>query len=161
MKIKFNKYNVTNGTVKVRVFYSIDRRCDGRKCVSVNAKDYGRELNALFPGIVKNDSDSMTDYFEKDTVNLFEDHPLYAEARARVESNFKSIVKSKRVKLTLSELKWFANCDTPDLMALKSDISKHPVKTMAFYDMATKPRHKRIREGQAVIEATIRTGLFD
>ncbi|MEN9885461.1 MAG: hypothetical protein RL758_39 [Pseudomonadota bacterium] len=85
---KFNKHNVTNGTIKARVHYSLDNRWDGRKCVTLYAKDYSDELGAIFSGgEYKNDTDCMTDYFEKGRVVLFEDHPLYAAARERAESN--------------------------------------------------------------------------
>lgn len=69
--VKFNKHNVTNTRTKAkaRIFYSLDNRTDGRKCVSLYAKDY------------RNDTDTMTDYFDQGRVVLFENHPLYTEAR--------------------------------------------------------------------------------
>lgn len=85
MAIKFNKYNVTNGQQKARVFYSLDNRADGRKCVTMYAKDYDRSLGKIFADEYKNDTDSMTDYFDQGRVVLFESHPLYAAARARAE----------------------------------------------------------------------------
>lgn len=86
LTIKFNKYHVTNGTDKARCHYSLDNRVDGRKCVTIYAKDYDRALGRIFAdGEYKNDSDSMTDYFDQGRVVLFEDHPLYAIARARAE----------------------------------------------------------------------------
>lgn len=84
--IKFNKYHVTNGSIKAKIYYSVDNRMDGRKCVTLYAKDYGRELESLFYGEYVNNSDSMTDYFEKGRVTLFEDNPLYSSARSRAES---------------------------------------------------------------------------
>ena len=75
---------MTNGTDKARVHYSLDNRTDGRACVTIYAKDYDRALGHVFAGDeYKNDTDSMTDYFEKGRVVLFADHPLYAAARAR------------------------------------------------------------------------------
>ena len=84
--MKFNKYNVTNGAIKVRVHYNLDNRLDSRKCVTIYAKDYGNDLHKLFPNDYKNDTDSRTDYFEEGKVNLFEDHPHYESARKKVES---------------------------------------------------------------------------
>lgn len=84
--VKFNRYHVTNGTQKARVFYSLDNRADDRKCVTLYAKDYGRQLGEIFPDNYENDSNPMTDYFDKGRVRLFEDHPLYAAARARAEA---------------------------------------------------------------------------
>ena len=86
MIIKFNKHHVTNGSIKVLVHYSAGSRLDGRKAVTIYAKDYDNQLALLFPESHKNDSDSRTDYFEKGKAVLFEDHPLYAVALARVQS---------------------------------------------------------------------------
>ena len=86
MTIKFNKYHVTDGTTKARVYYSLDNRADKRKVVTLYAKDYyPNHLSKMFPADSKNDSDMMTDYCVTDTVRLFEDHPLYADARKRAE----------------------------------------------------------------------------
>lgn len=86
--IKFNRHHVTNGTVKARVFYSLDNRADRRPCVTLFGKDYsdalaiiGREL-----GHYHNDTDITTDYFDQGRIVLFADSPYYAEARARVEA---------------------------------------------------------------------------
>lgn len=86
--IKFNKYNVTDTDTKAkaRVWYSLDNRVDGRKCVTIYAKDYVNDLKDIFPDQVIDNSDSMTDYFEKGKVVLFEDHPLYETARAKAEA---------------------------------------------------------------------------
>ena len=83
--IKFNKYNVTNTETKTkaRVFYSVDNRTDGRKCVTLYAKDWINDLGEIFSGEFVDNSDIMTDYFEKGRVVLFEDHPLYTKARER------------------------------------------------------------------------------
>jgi ribosomal protein L37E len=85
-KLKFNKHNVHNITTneKCRVSYSLDNRIDNRKCVTLYAKGYQDDLFTCFPD-AKNESDSMTDYFEKDRINLFEDHPHYAAARKVAE----------------------------------------------------------------------------
>lgn len=85
--IKFNKHNVTDTEtkIKVRVLYSLDNRIDGRKCVTIYAKDYDRSLGKIFTEY-KNDTDTMTDYFDAGRVILFEDHPLYKQARERAES---------------------------------------------------------------------------
>lgn len=85
--IKFNKYNVvdTETKVKARVFYSVDNRIDGRKCVTLYAKDYDRALQKIFKDEYENRTDTMTDYFDSGNVELFEDHPLYQVARQRAE----------------------------------------------------------------------------
>ena len=83
--VKFNRYHVTNGTTKARVHYSLDNRVDGRKCVTLYAKDYSDALGAIFADSYVNDSDLQTDYFDKGRVVLFETNALYAAARARAE----------------------------------------------------------------------------
>jgi len=84
--IKFNKFCVTNGVIKSRVFYCLENRRDGRKCVTLYAKDHNRSLGKIFPDVYENNTDSMSDYFEG-LVRLFESHPLYQAARDRAESD--------------------------------------------------------------------------
>jgi hypothetical protein len=84
--VRFNQHAVTNGTHKARVHYELDNRCDGRRCVTIDAKDYQNDLAVIFGGAYANGSDALTDYFEKGRVVLFESHMHYAAARARVES---------------------------------------------------------------------------
>lgn len=98
--IKFNKYNVTNGTDKAKISYSLDNRTDRRSCVTLYAKDYGRSLGRIFADEYTNNSDMMTDYFEKGRVVLFDDHLLYAAARAQaeaVESAWHAKMEARRV----------------------------------------------------------------
>jgi hypothetical protein len=83
--IKFNRYHVTNGTTKARVHYALDNRIDGRRCVTLYAKDYGHNLGTVLQKAYINETDLQTDYFDKGRAVLFEDHPLYAAARARAE----------------------------------------------------------------------------
>ena len=85
--IKFNKYHVTDGIEKARCFYSLDNRADRRECVTIFAKDFGHALDNIFPDDYHNDTDMMTDYFDKGHVDLFEDHPEYEKARARAEGD--------------------------------------------------------------------------
>ncbi len=85
-KIKFNKYHVTDGKLKARVWYALDNRTDGRKCVTIYAKDYTNPLHEIFANSgaeYKNDTDLQSDYHEKGRIVLFEDNPLYVEARKR------------------------------------------------------------------------------
>ncbi len=87
--IKFNAFNVANKTTgeKARVHYSLDNQADGRKCVTIYARDYGHALGKVFGDAAhyQNDTDSMTDYFDKGLVRIHESNALYVEARAAVE----------------------------------------------------------------------------
>ena len=61
MAIKFNKFNVTNGTDKARVHYSFGRNLrTGTECVTLYAKDFqsGRALGAMLSEGYENDTDS-------------------------------------------------------------------------------------------------------
>lgn len=85
-KITFNKHNITNGTKKARVFYSINGRTDGRNCVTIYAKDLTANLKAIFADAV-NSTEVNTDYFETSKINLFETSPFYAAALERAKLN--------------------------------------------------------------------------
>lgn len=87
--IKFNRHHVTNGTDKARVHYSLDNRVDGRKCVTLYAKDHaaGDVLCRLMlvHGVFSDATNSQVDYFEKGKATIFEGHTLYTSARAKAE----------------------------------------------------------------------------
>lgn len=76
--IKFNKFNVSKDGIKTRVNYSINNHISGKNCVTIYAKDYSGDLSFLEN--CENNSDGMTDYFEKDRVRIFENDKYYAEA---------------------------------------------------------------------------------
>ena len=81
--IKLNKYNVTNGTIKARVWYTAHIHVStGRNCVTIAEKDYARNLHKIF-STVENHTDSMTDYFDNSRVRIFEGDALYEAALAR------------------------------------------------------------------------------
>lgn len=86
--VKFQKFYVTNGEKKARVWYHLDNRTDARQCVTLYARDYSRELGEIISDSYSNDTDIQTDYFDKGRVVLFSDHPLYAAARARAMENY-------------------------------------------------------------------------
>ena len=76
--IKFMKHYVTNGTDKARVYYSKAVLTNGRDCVTLYAKDYSDNLSKIFSANeYENDSDSLSDYFEKGRVRIYSDNPLF------------------------------------------------------------------------------------
>jgi hypothetical protein len=81
--IKFQKFYVTNGTDKARVYYSHATLTNGKECVTLYAKDYDRALGRIFSEGYENDTDIMTDYFEKGLVRIYADNPLFEAAKAR------------------------------------------------------------------------------
>jgi hypothetical protein len=77
--IRFGLYAVTSlSGEKTRVHYRVNNRGDGRECVTVYARDYSGDLSFL--SNCKNNSDIMTDYFEKDRAVIFKGEPLYEAA---------------------------------------------------------------------------------
>lgn len=95
-KINFGRYAITMGKVRASVFYSLDNRVDGRQCVTIYSRDYGHALCDIFGrDVYKNDTDTMTDYFDKGRVVLFSDHPLYAAARTRAETKYEPRQKTQ------------------------------------------------------------------
>jgi hypothetical protein len=87
MEIKYNLYNVKKGDLSARVWYTLDNRTDEKKCITIYARDYSHDLGQIFPENYENNSDSMTDYFEKGTVRLFEDYPNFQKIREIVEKH--------------------------------------------------------------------------
>ena len=81
--IKFNKFHVTDGTVKVRVRYCASKH-NGVDCVALYAQDFGYDLDRLLVDLEsRNNTDSQTDYFDKTTAWIPVNHPLYQQALAR------------------------------------------------------------------------------
>ena len=95
--IKFQKYYVTNGAHKARVFYShgqiyaspqdvaLGAAGSLLECVTLYAKDYDRTLGKIFGARYENQTDSMTDYFDAGHVRIFPGEPLYQAALARCQ----------------------------------------------------------------------------
>lgn len=98
--IKFNKFNVTDTETKLKakVFYSLDNRVDERKCVTIYANDYTRNLRKIFPEYT-NETDLQSSYYDQGQVDLFEDHPLYEEARTKVTQYAKEANEKRKARL--------------------------------------------------------------
>lgn len=87
-KVRFMAYYVTDGQHKAKVHYSHGKLCnDSRDCVTLYAQDYGAALSPIFGRSSENHTDTQTDYFDKDTVRIFDDSPLYPAALARCQEN--------------------------------------------------------------------------
>ena len=87
MTTKFNLHNVTNGTHTVRVWLS-KQTYQGETTVNVYPKEYGQgeALVAMFGAdAYTNNSDYMTDLFDKGSITLREGHPLFAAACAAAD----------------------------------------------------------------------------
>jgi hypothetical protein len=78
MKFQVHGIKTARGLEKAR--YMLSTLTNGRTCITVCADGYtgfSGEVREAFA--VKNDSDIMTDYFEKDSFRVFPDHPLFHE----------------------------------------------------------------------------------
>ena len=83
--VKMMKFYVTNNVEKAKVWYSRGQLIDGRDCVTIYAKDYTGTLGRVFRDLApyENNTDTMTDYFEKGRVRIFPDSPYWNAACAR------------------------------------------------------------------------------
>lgn len=101
VKIYWNGMKIAGGDL-IRCFYSLDNYADHHEGVAIYARDYKDLPRDLLP--VENNSDSYTDYFEKDRANITPEHPLYkyfryAAEKARARDAKKHI---ERLKAALS-----------------------------------------------------------
>lgn len=86
--IKLNKRSVKdqNTGKKARVHFSLDSHLLDKKCVWIFAEDTNSQLSQIFtenrePGQAISEDDMLSD-----RVILFENHPLYKQARDHVEN---------------------------------------------------------------------------
>ena len=84
MNIKLRRYNCQrdNGP-RIRCWYSRGSLRTAPDAVTIYAKSYADSLADVFPPErVKNNTDHMTDYFEKDRVRILPGDPLWEDACA-------------------------------------------------------------------------------
>ena len=98
--VQFRAHHVTDGAKKVRVWYwhSRDPKT-GAERITVAAKDYGYGLGTMLPG-VQNATDIMTDYFDKDWVDITPDSPFWpgVQEALRKVSAYRDGVSKRREK---------------------------------------------------------------
>lgn len=85
MNIKLRRYYCQNATTgkKVRCWYHRGSYTFAPDAVTIYAKSHCDRLADVFtPGRVKNETESQTDYFEKDRVRILPGDPLWDEACA-------------------------------------------------------------------------------
>lgn len=71
MAVKFMKHYVQDGPLKVKVYY-----WQFKDYLVIAAKEYGYSLQKIFADAT-NDTDVMTDYFDKSRVNIRPGHWAY------------------------------------------------------------------------------------
>lgn len=86
MAIKFRKFFCERGGLKRKVWYHRWINRDGTETLMVSDKGYGYDLFQIFEGVpgikARNDTDMMSDYFDKTGITILPECPYYAEIRA-------------------------------------------------------------------------------
>ena len=77
--IKFNMYNITKGDLKVKVSYALTETKEGKKAIWISEKNYGYDLMKIFSN-AKNNTDTMTDYFDYTSLYIIEGEKYFEEA---------------------------------------------------------------------------------
>jgi Fe-S oxidoreductase len=81
--MKFQVHGIKTSQGLEKAWYMLSTLVDGRKCITVCAdgyKSFSKEIREAFA--VENNSEIMTDYFEKDSFRVFPEHPLFQEVAA-------------------------------------------------------------------------------
>ena len=135
VRIYWNGIKIDGGRL-IRCGYSIDNNAENTPSVSIYARDYDDLPRDLFE--VRNESDSYTDYFEKDSAYLTPEHPLYKyfrfaalKAKARDDSKYCEYLRE-----TLNSGKrepWAGHYD-----GLRADLARRE-KTLAEFAQMTDP----------------------
>lgn len=110
--VKFMAHFVEGNGVKARVWYSA--HSGG---VSIYSKDYDRKLGKAVEGsglVYKNDTDTMTDYFDKGRVEVRLGSEHYAAVKARVEANLaaRAAKAAKKVAGNAITKAWASSAET-------------------------------------------------
>lgn len=135
VRIYWNGIKIDGGRL-IRCGYSIDNNASNAPSVSIYARDYDDLPRDLFE--VRNESDSYTDYFEKDSAYLTPEHPLYKyfrfaalKAEARDDSKYCEYLRE-----TLNSGKrepWAGHYDS-----LRADLARRE-KTLEEFAQMTDP----------------------
>ena len=101
MTVKFFYNGIKVDGVLYKCWYSVGPYNEASKLpvgtITLRAKSYSTDFPIIEGATVENNSDSMTDYHEKDTMRIFPGSPYYADAIAAYEKN-EARTKSKYEK---------------------------------------------------------------
>jgi hypothetical protein len=87
LKFYWNGIKVNGGKLQRAYFWNGPYVNLPADTITITAKDhsgFSAEVAEVFT--VQNDSDGMTDYFEKDRIRVYSTHPLYAQVKAALEA---------------------------------------------------------------------------
>ena len=78
--MKFQAHGIKTGQGLEKARYMLSTLTNSRRCITVCADGYKRFSKEVWDAFrVENNSDIMTDYFEKDSFRVFPEHPLFDE----------------------------------------------------------------------------------
>ena len=112
--VKFGPHLVRRGPNRARISYSTGSiylkggggKVDPRKVVTLYAKDYSGSLGKVFPDLYANETDLLSDSFDKGEVHIFEESPYYSaalraalDAKSKSEERWAKTLKRRRTKL--------------------------------------------------------------
>jgi hypothetical protein len=108
MTVKFFFNGVKVDGVLYRGLYSMGPYNECSKLpegtITMYARDYATEFPKIEGVTVENNSDTMTDYFEKDTMRIQPDSPYYADAKAAFEKEQVRFEERRRRKCGKKQL---------------------------------------------------------
>ena len=94
IRFYWNGFRLNGSRELVKCSYSLDNHTDYDKCVTISAKDYGKQLpSELFT--VVNDTDTYSDYHDTDHTTLTPEHPLYRFVRSAAEQAAVRLLQSE------------------------------------------------------------------
>jgi len=97
--MKFQAHGIKTSEGLEKAFYMISCRHNGEKFIRVCAdsyKSFSKEIREAFK--VRNDSDSMTDYFDKDDFEVTREHPLFQDVVEGFRKKLAFRLKSKNAR---------------------------------------------------------------
>lgn len=98
--VRFLQYSVTNGVDKVKVRYLASYDNNEIIYITIYADSYAGDLTKIFPNVINN-TDIMTDYFERDRVVIKKDSEHWKACKAaydKVQAANKRRAEKRMVK---------------------------------------------------------------
>ena len=88
LKFYYNGIKVNGGKLQKANICETELRNHPKGTITIYARDYRRfSVEVAESFTVQNDTDSMTDYFDSDTIRVEPSHPLYAEVKAAADKS--------------------------------------------------------------------------
>lgn len=139
-----------NGGKLIPCYFSMDNYHDGHKGVTIYAREYSGDLPRKYFAVINN-SDSMTDYFEKDRAEVTPEHPLYKFVRyAAMKQAAHDAGKGSKAAAALSAAKDPGQPTAADLKAVEDmNTAAETARRAAEHAAELAEREKVLRERNA------------